>query len=156
LVTKTQAMDGDLKVAQGSTLLAGFDFTIPGSHPPAIIGFLGPKVVFIATCASGTPDSEPIVVNIPNQAWQGLTAIPANNSAWYPSGDQNSADTYQGSATVPSFCDPGMLVRLQQGGTFSTNVLSDDKQDKVNVRWHYKVEDGTGGGWSGTYSVIGN
>jgi hypothetical protein len=148
-------MDGDLKVAQGSKLLAGFDFTMPGSHPEANIGFLGPKVVFNATCASGSPGSpKPIVVDIPNQIYTAGTAVPANNSAWYPSGDQTSAATYQGFAIVPGFCDPGTLVRLQQGGTFSTNVLSDDKEDKVNVRWHYS--DGTGGGWSGTYSVIGN
>jgi len=49
-------------------------------------------------------------------------------------------------ATVPR------LVRLQQGGTFGTNITSTDTKDKVNVRWHYL--DVTGGGWSGTYSVV--
>ena len=93
-----------------------------------------------------------MIVDIPNQAY----TVPANNSAWYPSGDQTSAATYQGSTTVPSFCDPPALVRLQQGGTFITNVMSTDKENKVNVRWHYTDEHGTGGGWSGTYSVIPN
>jgi hypothetical protein len=148
LTTKAQAMDGDLKVAQGSTLSAGFDFTMPGGHPAATVGFLAASVTFNATCASGTPGSQTIVVNITDQSY----LDPANSSAWYPSGDQNDVLTYQGSATVPSFCDPGSLVRLQLGGTFSTHVTSSDTQDKVNVRWHYK--DGTGGGWSGTYSVI--
>jgi hypothetical protein len=147
LTTKAQAMDGDLKVQQGSTLSAGYDFTMPGSDPAATVGFLNTTVTFNATCASGTPGSQTIVVHIAKQSY----TDPANSSAWYPSGDQNDASTYQGSATVPSFCDPGALVRLQQGGTFSTNVTSTDTQDKVNIRWHYK--DGTGGGWSGTYSV---
>jgi uncharacterized membrane protein len=150
LASQTQAMNGDFKVAQGSTLSAGYDFTMPGSHPAAVVGFVGTKVVFNATCASGTPGLATIVVNIPDQTH----AVAANSSAWYPSGDQNSAATYQGSATVPSFCSPGALVRLQQGGTFSTNVTSTDAKDKVNVRWHYK--DGTGGGWSGTYSAVGS
>ncbi len=150
LATQTQAMNGDFKVAQGSTLSAGYDFTMPGSHPAAVVGFVGTKVVFNATCASGTPGLANIVVNIPDQTY----AVAANSSAWYPSGDQNSAATYQGSATVPTFCSPGALVRLQQGGTFRTNVTSTDAQDKVNVRWHYK--DGTGGGWSGTYSAVGS
>ena len=149
LVTQTQAMNGDFKVAQGSTLLAGYDFTMPGSHPAAVVGFLGTKVMFNATCASGTPGLANIVVDIPDQTH----AVAEKSSAWYPSGGQNSATTYQGSATVPSFCDSGALVRLQKGGTFSTNVTSTDAQDKVNVRWHYR--DGTGGGWSGTYSVVG-
>jgi hypothetical protein len=147
LTTKTQAMAGDLKVAQGSTLSAGYDFTMPGQHPAATVGFLGTTVTFNATCASGTPGSKPIVVNIDDQGYND----PANSSAWYPSGNQNDASTYQGSTTVPSFCDPGALVRLQQGGTFSTYVTS-TAQNKVNLRWHYMDE--TGGGWSGTYSVI--
>ncbi len=148
LVAKTQAMNGDQKVKQGSTLSAGFDFTMPGNHPAATVGFLGSKVTFNATCASGTPGSTTITVTIPDESY----VDPLNSSQWYPSGDQNSASTYQGSVTVPSFCDPGALVRLQQGGTFSTNVTSTDKKDKVNVRWHYM--DVTGGGWSGTFSVI--
>jgi hypothetical protein len=147
LVTQTQAMNGDQKVKQGSTLSAGFDFTMPGNHPAATVGFLGSKVTFNATCATGTPHSMTITVNIADQSY----TDPLNSFAWYPSGDQNSPSTYQGSTTVPSFCDPGALVRLQQGGTFSTNVTSTDKKDKVNVRWHYM--DVTGGGWSGTYSV---
>jgi hypothetical protein len=148
LTTHTQAMDGDLKVAQWSTLSAGFDFTIPGNHPDATVAFLGTTVTFNATCASGTPGNATIVVPITGQSY----SDPANSSAWYPSGDQNDSSTYQGSVTVPGFCDPGALVRLQQGGTFSTSVSSTDSQDKVNVRWHYQ-DDGTGGGWSGTYGV---
>ncbi len=148
LVTKTQAMNGDQKVKQGSTLSAGFDFTMPGNHPAATVGFLGSKVTFNATCASGTPGSMTITVNMPNESY----TDPANSPAWLPSGDQNAASTYQGSTVVPTFCDPGALVRLQQGGTFSTGVTSTDKKDKVNVRWHYM--DMTGGGWSGTYSVV--
>jgi len=148
LVTKTQAMNGDQKVKQGSILSAGFDFTMAGKHPTATVGFLGSTVTFNATCASGTPGSMTITVNIADQSY----TDPANSSAWFPSGDQNSPSTYQGSTVVPSFCDPGALVRLQQGGTFSTNVTSTDKVDKVNVRWHYM--DVTGGGWSGTYTVV--
>lgn len=148
LTTQTQAMNGGMKVAQGSTLSAGYDFKMPGSHPSATVGFVGTTVTFAATCASGTPGSQTIVVEPADQSY----VVPANSSAWYPSADQNDASTYQGSKTVPSFCDPGALVRLQQGGTFHTNVSSTDTQDKVTVRWHYKA--GTGGGWSNSYSVI--
>jgi probable HAF family extracellular repeat protein len=147
LTTNTQAMNGDMKVAQGSTLSAGYDFTMPGTHPSATVGFLGAQVTFQATCASGTPGSMTITVNIPDQSY----VDPPSSPAWYPSSNQNSSLTYQGSATVPSFCDAGALVRFQQGGTFSTHVTSTDISDKVNIRWHYM--DGTGGGWSGMYSI---
>jgi hypothetical protein len=148
LTTKTQAMEGDLKVAQGSTLSVGYGFKMPGQHPQATVRFMGTRVTFAATCASGTPGSQTIVVEPPDQSYND----PANSTDWYPSDDQNDASTYQGSTTVPSFCDPGALVRLKQGGTFTTNVSSTDTQDRVMVRWHYK--NGTEGGWSGTYSVI--
>jgi hypothetical protein len=35
-------------------------------------------------------------------------------------------------------------------------VTSDVNVAKVNIRWHYKGVTGSGGGWSGTYSVIPN
>jgi hypothetical protein len=79
---------------------------------------------------------------------------PQNSSAWYPSGDQKDASTYQGSAPVPTCSDPSGLIRLQQGGTFAARVISDVKVPKVNIRWHYKGVTGSGGGWSATYSVI--
>lgn len=147
LVSTTQAMDGALKVPQGSTLSAGYDFTMPGAHGAATVSFAGTQVTFQATCASGTPGTETIIVDLPDQSYPD----PAGSSSWYPSGDQNSPSTYQGETTVPSFCDPGALVSLQQGGQFSTRVGSTDSADRVNVRWHYA--DGTGGGWSGTYGV---
>jgi VCBS repeat-containing protein len=151
LMTKTQAMDGDLKVPPGSEMQVGYSFTIPGAHPTATIGFVGAKVTFNVTCTIGTPSSSTFVVAIPEQS----DVDPQNSSAWYPSGDQNSALTYQGSGPVPTCSDPSALIRLQQGGTFSATVTSGDVQvPKVNVRWHYKGVTGSGGGWSATYSVI--
>jgi hypothetical protein len=142
-----QAMEGDLKVAPGSTLQAGYDFTMPGAHPAATVTFVNARVVFQATCVSGSGGAM-LTVPIADQSYQD----PANNSAWFPSGDQSNAVTYQGSLTVPDVCNGG-LVRLQHGGTFITGVVSTDKTDKVNVRWHYR--DGhDAGGWSGTRSII--
>ncbi len=147
-LTQTEAMDGNLQVAQGSTLSVGYDFKMPGHHPPATVGFMGTTVTFNATCASGSPGTRTIEVDISDRGY----SDPANSSAWYPSGDKNDASTYQGSTTVPGFCDQGALVRLQQGGKFTTNVSSADTQDRMNLRWHYA--DGTSGDWSDAYSVI--
>ena len=151
LTSKTQAMDGDLKLPQGSTLSVGYDFTIPGQHPAANIGFTGPTFTFNVTCTAGTPSFSPVVVTFsdPNSPYQD----PLNSTAWYPSGDQKSSSTYQGSATLPTCTDPNGLVRLQQGGTFSATVTSDVQVPKVNIRWHYKGATGAGGGWSGASSV---
>jgi hypothetical protein len=82
--------------------------------------------------------------------------VPANSSAWFPSGDQHSPLVYQGSFLVPaSLCSTGQ-VRLQHGGEFTALLKSTDTADPVHVRWHYRgvfAGDGsTSGSWSGTNS----
>lgn len=163
LTTKTQAMDGNLMVPQGSTLYAGFDFTMPGRHPTAMVSFSGTQVTFNAACASGTPGSMTITLKLPYPYYQAPYEDLMDSPAWLPSGNQKDLSTYQLSGWVPPFCDPGALVRLQQGGTFRTAVTTwgttaDVQGSKVNVRWHYRGMSDTGqylgsGGWSGTYSV---
>jgi len=142
-----QAMEGDLKVAPGTLLLAGYDFTIPGSHSTITVGFFGASVSFEATCVGG-PGGGTIVVPFADTSY----SDPQDSPAWYPSGDQHSAAVYQGVVAVPDLCSGG-LVRLQQGGTFTATVESTDTSRKVNVRWHYSAN-GTSGSWSGTKSVI--
>ena len=142
-----QAMEGDLKVAPGSTLKAGFDFTMPGSHPQATVQFIDAQVSFQAKCLSGSGGGT-ITVPIGDVSY----TDPANSSAWFPSGDQSSASVYQGSLSVPNLCSGGQ-VSLQQGGTFTTGIASTDTSDKVNIRWHYSAN-GSAGSWSGTLGVI--
>jgi hypothetical protein len=141
-----QAMEGDLKVQPGETLWVGYSFTMPGNHPAATLNFAGSQVSFAYTCVASAGTGT-FVVPIDDQS----SSVPANSSAWYPSGDQHSPAVYQGARTVPDVCNGGR-VRLQQGGTFSASV-SADTANKVNIRWHYSAH-GTSGSWSGTKSVV--
>jgi probable HAF family extracellular repeat protein len=142
-----QAMEGDLKVAPGTKLNVGYDFTIPGSHPADYVSFLGSHVDFAYTCTSG-PNNGTFTVNIADAT---NIVDPAGSPSWYPSGNQNDPSVYQGEISVPNVCPAGALVRLQQGGTFSTGVTSTGT-DTINVRWHYSAN-GSSGSWSGTSSV---
>jgi hypothetical protein len=142
-----QAMEGNLKVSPGTVLMAGFDFTIPGSHPEEMVLFVNPMVVFQAQCPSGA-DAGTIMVGLVSE----LITVPQNSSAWYPSGDQHSPLVYQGSTIVPDLCQGG-LVSLRKGGTFSADVLSTVTTSAIHVRWHYSAN-GTSGSWSGTRSVL--
>jgi hypothetical protein len=144
-----QAMEGNLTLSPGDTLHVGYDFTMPGNHPTASVSFIGAKVTFALTCASGViPSPRILAVLIANQKYTDAQ----NSPAWYPSGDQQSSLVYQGSITVPDACSGG-LVSFGEGGTFSTGISSTDTHDKVNVRWHYSG-DGSAGSWSGTRSVV--
>jgi hypothetical protein len=111
-----QSMEGDLKVSPGTTLLAGYDFTIPGNSSPFKVVFTNPQVVFAARCVSGqTPSQGSFTVTMPTQTYS------VTDQSWYPSGDQHSSLVYQGSISVPDLCSGGQ-VRLDKGGTFTANV----------------------------------
>jgi len=140
-----QAMEGNLKVSPGTLLMAGYDFTIPGSHPEVTVQLVNPMVVFMAQCVSGD-DAGPIVVLLAGDP----STIPQNNSAWYPSGDQHSPLVYQGSTVVPDLCGGG-LITLRKGGTFTAILQASDQSHSVHVRWHYSAN-GSSGSWSGTGS----
>jgi hypothetical protein len=142
----TQAMGGNLQVNPGDTLEAGYDFTMPGNHPAASVAFANGQVTFNATCASGSGGG---VIKVPLSA--GPYTDPLNDGGdWFPSGDQSSAASYEGSVSVPDLCGGGQ-VSLKQGGTFTATLQSSDATDPVHVRWHYSAN-GSAGGWSGTAS----
>jgi hypothetical protein len=143
----TQAMEGNLKVKPGDTLMAGYDFTMPGNHSAATVLFTTTMVTFQAQCVTGAGGGT-IVVHMPDSIY----TDPVNNSQWFPSGDQHSPLTYQGSITVPDLCAGGQMI-LKRGGTFTAQVQSTDTTDKVNMRWHYSAN-GSSGSWSGTASII--
>ena len=136
-------------LSPGDSLRVGYDFTMPGHHPTASVSFIGAKVTFALTCASGLiPSPRILVVPIANQMYTDAQ----NSPAWYPSGDQQSSLVYQGSIAVPDACSGG-LVSFRKGGTFSAGISSTDTHDAVNVRWHYSGG-GSAGGWSATQSVV--
>jgi uncharacterized repeat protein (TIGR01451 family) len=111
-----QAMEGDLKVAPGTTLKTGYDFTLPGNKQTFNITFTNPQVVFTVRCVSGATPSQP-TLTVP----MGSATYTAPDSQWYPSGNQQSALVYQGAIAVPDLCFGGK-VRFDKGGTFSASL----------------------------------
>jgi len=112
-----QAMEGDLKVSPGTTLLVGYDFTIPGNTTALSVTVVNPQVTFAVSCVSGvTPSSPTFTVPIQTQTYS------VTDSQWVPSGDQHSSLVYQsGNISVLDLCQGGQL-RLNQGGTFTATV----------------------------------
>lgn len=141
-----QGMEGDLKVAPGETLKAGFDVTMPGGHPETVVTVIDAHLDFDANCVSGTGGG-PFSVLIPNEQY----TIAADETDWVPSGDQHDDLVYQGSIQVPDLCNGGDL-RLNEGGTFFAYVTSTHPENDLQLRWHYSAH-GTSGSWSGTSSV---
>ena len=111
-----QDMEGDQKLAPGTVMSVGYDFTVPGNNSTLAFTVSHAQVVFTVACVSGaTPSQSTFTVTMPTQTYT------VTNSDWYPSGDQHSSLVYQGSAAVPDLCNGG-LVRFQRGGTFSATL----------------------------------
>jgi len=130
-------MEGNLKIPAGSTVEAGYDFTMPGSHPDAQVTFTNGSVTLQVKCQDNSV--HPLAISLPTQTYDdGI-----NSSAWLPSGDQNSPLVYQGSA-VSNVCGT-QTGNAPQGATFTAQVCSFDGANKVNVRFHYS-DNSAGGG----------
>jgi hypothetical protein len=112
-----QAMEGDLKVAPGTTVKVGYDFSLSGNKSSYTAQVSGAKVVFQARCVSGLPPSQSTMTVSLSDSTYSVT-----NQNWYPSGDQSSPLVYQGSIAVPDLCSGGQ-VRLDKGGTFTASVM---------------------------------
>jgi hypothetical protein len=143
-ITTSGSMEGNLPINPGDTISAGYDFTLPGTHPADTISATSGSVLLTVNC----PDSstQPLSIALPSQSYD----VPANNSQWFPSGDQKSSLVYQGSVTAPTNLCGGQQGHAPKGATFTENFGA-TTSNKFNVRFHYS--DNSAGGWSGTNTV---
>jgi hypothetical protein len=111
-----QAM-GNLQVTPGTTLQAGYDFTLPGNSHSLTMTVSAARVTFAVGCAPGAVPSAP-TLTVPLQA----QTYQITGSQWYPSGNQSSPLVYQGSVAVPALCGPGGKISLAKGGTFTATL----------------------------------
>jgi hypothetical protein len=112
-----QAMDGNLQVTPGTTVQAGYDFTLPGNTNSLTMTVSVAQVTFAVSCVSGAAPSAPaLTVALQAQAYQ------ITGNQWYPSGDQSSPLAYQGSVAIPALCGQGGEIRLAKGGTFTATL----------------------------------
>src|SRR5215467_161811 len=146
LVIGPQAIEGNLQIHPGDPLKAGFDFTMPGSHPAAQVTVENGSVSIAVTCSNGSVPP-PIALNLPAQT----IAVTSNSSAWYPSGNQSDPSVYQGSLAAPDLCAGGTMSAAA-GVTFRATVSSTDTTDALHFRFHYS--DNTSGSWSATVSAL--
>lgn len=168
-LTITGSMEGSLDIKAGDFVAAGYSLTIPGSHAATDVTVSSARVTLAVTCANGSTAS----IVVPLAA--GPYHDPQGSSSWYPSGDQDSAASYQGSTTAGSLCGGGATMHNTQA-TFTAVVSATTPVNKINFRFHYRVPDAKGKGnvdcsstaanpdpgnaavcgasWSGTASVV--
>jgi hypothetical protein len=142
-------------INSGGIVMAGYDLFMPGGHPASTVSLAGGNVQTDVSCVDGT--SYTLQIPLPDQSY----SIPANDSAWLPSSNQNSPLVYQGSATAAA-CTGGAaksayFSALGSGPAFTfagPGFITTDTTDPLNVRFHCSGSDkGAGGSWSPTSTV---
>lgn len=158
--------EGSIKITNGDFVAAGYQFTIPGSHPETTVLIKEATVTITGPCSSGGSDT----LTIPLAA--GPYTDPLNSSAWFPSGPlgQDDPATYQGSVTA-LVCGGIGTLNASAGAVFTAEVQASHTAAPVHIRFHYRDPNAKGQGnvncqtatnapasvcgasWSGTQSV---
>jgi hypothetical protein len=135
--------EGSIKIANGDYISAGYSFSVPGAHPDALYKLSGASVTIEGTCSNGGTGSVVIPVSSPSTGY----VVPANNSQWFPTGDQSSTESYQGSVAASGLCGGTGSLSVRAGGaTFTADVHSTDSADSISVRFHFRDPNAKGKG----------
>ncbi len=141
-VTINGSMEGNITIANGDYVAAGYAFSVPGSHPAMIVTMADAKVTITGTCSDGGSGT----LTIPLSA--GPYDVGANDNSVYPSGDESSSASYQGS-TGPNgakVCGGQGSLNASQGATFSADLQSNVTTSQVQVKFHYSDPNAKGKG----------
>ncbi|HWR17224.1 MAG TPA: hypothetical protein VN577_20515 [Terriglobales bacterium] len=155
-------MNRPLDIGVGDNVLAGYGLYLDGAHPDATIDVAGATVQTDISCPDGS--SYTLTVPLPDQSY----SIPTLDNAWYPSPNQKSTSTYQGSvANISTAACSGGLAKSSYfsalgkqatsgaGNPAGPGFTSTDTTDPLNVRFHCTTDGatGAGGSWSPTTTV---
>jgi hypothetical protein len=151
-----QYVNRPVDVWGGSTVKAGFAVSLPFEHLESTVNMVGGSVQLDVL----NPDGRSYTITVPfenNLAY----VIPENNMGWFPSANQKSALTYQGSAVAGIGGSVNNVVFSAVGANLTTGAgnpagpgLDTNTGDPIDVRFH--VDTGTGGAngsWSPTVTV---
>ena len=133
-----QAMEGNVNVKPGDFIAAGYFLDVPGSHLAVTVQLANAQVAFVVSCVTGSGGGSIIIPLAP-----GPYNIPQNSDAVFPTNDQSSPASYQGSILAPDLCSGGAMS-LRAGGTFSADLQASDTSVKVKVAFHYRAPAGKG------------
>jgi hypothetical protein len=131
----------------GSKVVAGYDFTIPGSDTTTVFVRKAFEQLTVS-CASGATPTQP---TMPNATY---TAPYPSSQGWVPTGDQSSTASYEGSLTLPNLCNGGTIDVGQPGQMLFAAQVESNGTSSLRFRSHYNDASlSKSGSWSATASV---
>jgi hypothetical protein len=133
------SMEGSIKIANGDWVSGGYAFSVQGSHPAMTVYMENASITFSGPCSNGGSGT----LTVPLSA--GPYSIPANDNSVYPSGDEQSDQSFQG-AVQANVCGGTGTLDASRGATFSADLQSDDTVNTLNVQFHYRDPNAKGKG----------
>ena len=149
------AMNRPLNVVASSTVRAGYAVAMPFAHPEATASLVGGSVQLDVN----NPDGRSYTLTVPFENTSFV--IPENNTAWFPSPNQKSPLTYQGSALATFggsvknvvFSAVGANLTAGAGNPAGPGIFT-NTGDPLDVRFHADTgAGGASGSWSPTVTV---
>jgi hypothetical protein len=128
------SMEGNLFIHAGDWVSGGYSFSfVSGSHI-ATTYTVTATVAVPVTCPQGGGSGGTIVVDLGTKSF----AVPAGNTKWLPTGDQNNILSWDGAVLAPDLCG-GNVMNNSKGAIFTAIVSQDPPSGSlVNWRFHYR------------------
>jgi len=139
------SMEGSIRISNGDFVAAGYRFTIPGNHPATHVLIANAQVVFHGTCSNGSSQNTLTIQLRPGPVGGGTYLVPANSSAVFPTNNQQSPESFQGSLVANVCGGGGATLDASRGATFSGDLQA-DQTNKIQIAFHYRDPNAKGKG----------
>ena len=147
LVNQTQ--EGSLQIRPGDWLSAGYEFSLPGSHPADVVGFAGAVAQIPVSCASQGAQVGVITIDLNGGPW----SVPAGDSNWLPGNNPNQAApvTFEGAVQAPDLCAGGVMYSASnspapKGGANYSADIEATQTSPVASQFHFRDPNAKGDG----------
>jgi hypothetical protein len=130
----SNSMEGDLSnIRPGDWISGGYSFKFVSTTHAATSYTVTTSVTLPVYCPDGGGSGGNIVIPLGTQTLN----IPANDTNWHQTGDQNNILSWEGAVKAPDLCG-GNRMRNQIGATFTATVSQNPQVSLVDWRFHYR------------------
>jgi hypothetical protein len=136
------SMEGHLTILPGDWISGGYSFKFKNGSHAATTFSVTSTVTVPVTCPKGGGAGGNIVVNLGTKTY----TVPAGNTDWLPTGDQNSVLSWMGAAQAADLCG-GKPMDNAKGAIFTATVSQNPESGSlVDFRFKYRDPNAKGKG----------
>jgi hypothetical protein len=129
------SMEGAIVIANGDWVNGGYSFSfVSGGHGPTDFS-VHATVSITGACIGGGPPTDTFTFTLNDATY----SVPAGNTSWLPTGDQNSVLSWQGSVIASGICGGVGKLNASHGAVFTATVSQSPATGSlVNFRFKYR------------------